>query len=763
MTTGQGRAKRWLLLGLGVAVLAVPLALGLGVLRRPAGPLPRVRDVGPRLVSNQTSQPLALYGQDFQRGMTLVLGAPLPRELPLTVLDDGHAYARLPAELLLPPERVQAEVPVAVRTADGRLSAPVTLTVVNDAAFQDLTTLAQSEDGRFLFAASAPTDTVFAVEPSTGRVTPLKVGDGPSALAVWKDTLVVAHAFSPELRLLRFDGVNAEQRSLPAPAYAAGLVVDGARGIAYVAEHARDTVTALSLSDGRTLWTSRVLPNPRPMLLADGALWVGSLQAGQLQALDPATGQERARVQPRPGIPILGGRTEAYGAFVMGGKAPRALAFHPRCGVLVSSIGPNVGPNPDRMEVSMNGGLSVVASGVAAGEAPRFVRHLGFGDGVPEGLAVDEARGLVYAADIALGRIRVVDVAKLCGAKDADAKGARVQEVPIPPPSSFPTVRPPSDFGLAGRAGLELHSGPRALSLSPDGRTLYALDRFTGTLAVLDAQDAAQGGLVLRMQIPLTDTLAQRGRRRGQVLYHADLGRTGMSCDACHLDGHTEGVFFAKTRPLRIYRANTLRGSRETPPYFTPASTRSLAQTAQEVGGRNRFHNPPPSPQEIEDLALFNSVIAPLPNPFVGEDGAPRETLALPDGARGNPRKGLLLFEGAAGCAGCHPAPNFTTDQDPATRGRTYDVGTPRALALREAMQDLMPPSFGPPALLGTWDIFPLLTSGAAGFVLKDGALEVGTDFPHRQVLETAGEVHGKVAGLSREQRDDLLAYLLSL
>jgi len=759
MSRMQGHASRWLLVGLGVALLLVPVAWGLGVLVRPKGPDPRLRDLGPRLVSNQTSQPLALYGEGFLPGMKAVLGAPLPRELPLTVLDSGHAYARLPPDLLLPPSLMQAEVPVAVKLPDGRLSAPVNLTVVNDAAFQDLTTLAQTEDGRFVFAASATTDTIFAVEPRTRRVTPLKAGDGPSALAIWRDTLVVAHAFSPELRLLRFDGEKAEQRSFKAPAYAAGLAVDAERGIAYVAERARDTVTALSLSEGRPLWNVRVLPNPGPLLLVNGTLWVGSLQTGQLQALDPATGQERAHVQPRPGISILGGRTEAYSAFVMGGKAPRALAYHPRCGVLVSSIGPNIGPNPDRMEISMNGGISVLP----VEGAPRFSRHLGFGMGVPEGLAVDEARGLIYAADIALGRIRVLDAARLCGPTEAEVKRAQLQEVPIPPPPAFPTLRPPEDFGFAGHAGLELHSGPRALALSPDARTLYALDRFTGTLAVLDAQDAGQGGVRLREQIPLVDTLAQPARRRGQVLYHADLGRTGLTCDACHLEGHTEGVFFAKTRPLRIYRADTLRGSRETPPYFTPASTRSLAQTARDVGGRNRFHSPPPTPREIEDLALFNSLIAPLPNPFVGEDGAPREMLVLPDGAQGNPRKGLLLFEGAAGCSGCHPAPHFTTDQDPATRGRTFNVGTPQALALRESMQDLMPPTFGPPSLMGTWDVFPLLTSGTAGFVPTEGVLEVGTDFPHRQVLEKAGEVHGKVTRLSREQRDDLLAYLLSL
>ena len=764
---GRGRManSRWLLLAL------VFLALGAGIVALPSlsrrgnpdsmesRPGPVLRDVGPRLVSNQTSQPLALYGSGFAAGLRVALGPPFSRELPATVVDATHAYTRLPPDLTLPPEQAQAQVTVSVRAADGSTSASVALTVINDASFPDLTALARSEDGRFLFAASPTTDTVFAVEPATRKVTPLKVGDGPVALGVWRDALVVAHTYAAELRLVRFDGARATQVSLPGPAYATGLAVDAGRGVAYVAEHARDTVSALSLEDGRVLWTTRVLPNPRELLLTGGALVVGSLQAGQLQLLDTASGKLLSAAQPEPGLPILGGRTEPYSQYILGGKAPRALAFHPRCGVLVSSIGPNVGPNPDRMEVSMNGGVSVVSV-----PGPRFLRHLGFGAGVPEGLAVDEARALLYVADIGLGRVRVVELLRLCAPGDARARGALIQELPIPPPAEFPRARPAEDYGVAGRAGVELHSGPRALALSPDGQTLYVLNRFTGTLAVVDARGAGRGQAALVEQLQLVDTRGQRTRRLGQVLYHSDLGRTAMSCDACHLEGHTEGVFFAKTRPMRIYRAPTLRGSLETPPYFTPASTRSLAQTAQEVGSRNRFHSPSMTPQEIEALALFNAAITTLPNPFVGADGAPVEELALPDGARGNPRRGLALFEGRAACAGCHPAPHFTTDQDPATRGRTFDVGTPRALPIREQMQELLKPESGPPSLLGTWDVFPLLTSGAAGFAPRpDGALYVKTDFPHREVLELAGARHGNVAGLSGSERDDLLAYLWSL
>lgn len=725
----------------------------------------KLADLGPRLVSNQTSQPLALYGDGFAPGMTLRLGPPFSREVPLAVLDPRHAYARLPDDLQLPADTVQTVVDVAVGRSESKR-----LTVVNDAAFVDLTALAPSPDGRLLFAASAPTDTVFAIELEHHKVTPLRAGDGPSALAGWKDSagnawMVVAHAFAPELRLLRAGG-SGEPRTIPAVAYATGLAIDQERGIAFVAEHALDTVVAISLAEGgRVLWRTPVRPNPRAISLAGNALAVGSLQTGEVELLSRETGEVLSRAAPRPETEIIGGRTEKYARYVMGGKAPRGMAYSRQLGALfVSSVGPNIGPNPDRMEVSMNGGVSQVAVTPSA----RFVRHLGFGGGVTEGICVDDEAGLLYAADVGIGRVRVVDAKALVGSAQA-ARSAVLQEIAIPPMAGFPLVRPAGDFGVSGRAGVELHSGPLALVLGPDRGTLYVLNRFTRTLAVVDVRGASQGRAALVEQLPIAPGLEQQSRRLGQVLYHADMGRSGMSCDTCHLNGHTEGVLFEKTRPMRIYRSTTIRASRETPPYFTPASTRSLAETMEEVGSRNRFHNPSLTPQEIEAVTVFSAAVTLLPNPFAGKDGAPVERLALPDDARrdaaGNPRRGLALFEGKAGCAQCHPPPHFTLDQAPETRGKYLDVGTPGLLPMRTGMQDLYPgPFFGTPSLLGAWDIFPMLGTGAAGFAVSaDDQLVVETRVPARLAIERYGAKHGNAAQLTPEERDDLLAYVLSL
>jgi len=334
----------------------------------------------------------------------------------------------------------------------------------------------------------------------------------------------------------------------------------------------------------------------------------------------------------------------------------------------------------------------------------------------------------------------------------------------VPPPEGFPTARPAQDYDVKGRAGVEMHSGPQALALSPDGRTLWVLNRFTGMLAELDVAGARQGKASVRRQLPLLDVRGQTERRLGQVLYFTDMGHSAMSCDACHLEGHGEGVLFEKTRPLRMYRSPTVRGTRETPPYFTPASTFTLEQTVTTVGNRNRYFNPRLNADEVRQLSLFTNTLSLLPNPFVGVDGAPPVELVLPDGRRGNPRAGLALFEGKAGCAGCHPAPYFTLDQDVHTRGQYLDVTTPHVFPLRPELQDGTYVGMPAPALIGAWDIFPMLSTGAAGLRADAvGKLHVSNRFVLREVLENYNHSPAPRVELTPSERDDLLAYLLTL
>jgi hypothetical protein len=719
-----------------------------------------LRTVGPRLISNATSTPLTISGEGLTRATTLRLGPPASRELPLTVLDDRHAFARLPGGLELGPA---PEVVIEATLAGGAGRAELRL--INDTRFPDLVAMAGTTDERTLGVVSTTEDTIYLVDRATKQVTKVAVGDGPTAVAAWGASgLLVAHLFSAELVLVDTAVTPPAVSRVPAPANASALLVDG--DTVFLAEQARDTVSALDAKAGfKERWRTPVAPNPRALASTPAGLAVGSLQTGEVELLDAATGQVLGVTQPGPGTSIVGGTTAKYAPYVMNGKAPRALVASKKLGRLfLSSIGPNIGPNPDKMEVSMNGGVASLAL-PARGAKGAFAwqRHLGFGAGVTEALALDDTAGLLYATDVSLGLVRVLD-AKRLAKSDADAAKALVQELALAPPERFPLLRPAEDFNVNGRAGPALHSGPKALVLSADRATLFVLNRFTGTIAALDVKDAAKGRARWAGQWSVTDVLGQKTRRLGQVAYFADLGRTAMSCDACHLEGHGEGVLFEKTMPLRIYRSTTVRGSRETPPYFTPASTHSMGETAKVVGTRNRYQNPVMSPEEIEALTLYASLIPTLPNPFVEPSGAPADALTLPDGKTGSPRRGLALFEGKADCARCHPPPQYTLDQDHDTRGQYIDVGTPRFMPLRPQWQDTRFEGFGTPALVGAWDVFPMLTTGLAGLAVQgDGGVVVDDRFPLRAAVERWAPTHGRADLLTPAERDDLLAFVLSL
>ena len=723
-------------------------------LRRPEG---RLTGVGPRMVSNQTSQPVSLYGENLRRGMKLRLSEPFDRAVPMTVVDARHAYARLPSDLTLPVGTAQVTAALSI---DGqRTRSEVGLTVVNDAAFADYTLLVRSGD--VLWAASTTTDALVRLDPSTGEVSHLPGGDGPSALAAWTEAdgqprLAVAHTWTPELWIL--DGrTGAVLRTLRAPVYATGVAVDPHRRLVVLAETVENTVRALSLDDGRELWRRDVLPDPRPLALAGDTVVVGSQGSGELETLGLDDGRTAESLGPRPGTPIVGGHTEPHARDVMGGKAPRSLLWSSSLGKLfVTSIGPNIGPNQQRMEVSMNGGVGVVDLA-----ARRFERHLGFGAGVPEGMALDEGSKRLYVADVALGLVRALDAAALVSGDDG-ARKAELWRLPVLPPPDFPLAREAADYGVNGRAGAELHSGPRALALSASGAQLYVLDRFTATVAVVE--DARSSQPRVARQIPLETSIGPRERRLGQVLYYADMGRSGMSCDSCHLEGHDEGILFEKTHPLRIYRSPTVRGTRETPPYFTPASTGSLAETSRVVGDRNRYMNPTLTESEVRQLTLFSATVTNLPNPYRGPDGAPPVSIALPGGGIGRPLEGRRLFDGKADCVRCHPPPLFTTDQDLSTRGHFIDVGTPRAFPLRTGDQETVFRGVGVPSLVGAWDVFPMLTTGLAGFREENGRAVPADRVPLRAMIERySAPPHGNAAALDAQEKADLLAYLLTL
>ena len=719
-----------------------------------------------------------VWGTGLRDGLRLKLGPPASITLPTERVDDRHLTALLPP-IALPEATGEAAIEATLVAEDGRpIAGAASITVVNEAGFPTPAGLAVSADGALAFALSTSTDElwVWRRKPAAGAASKpsaperIPVGDGPRALAVGLvggvESVVVAHEHAAELRVVPVANLRGEQRRIPVRGGGSGLVLDGARGKAYVANHRCNCVQVVDLGRGVVEAEAPAGARPKPLALSqDGRLLVaGNAGSGDLSLLDLGAGaivSPERRVQARRGTPILGGHNQAFSAFVMGSKAPRAVVHSAACGRLfVASAGLNIGPNPQRMEITTNGGVAVVDP-----KTGRFERHVSILAGIPAALALDDARGLLYAADLSRGLLVVLDAKRLCG-DDASARAAVLASLPLPIPEGTRLIRPLADFGgPLRRAGVEVHSGPTALALTDSGQTVLVLSKFHGGLVEIDVGTPASPKILA--QRPGPPMAAQAQRRLGEVIYFTDLGRSTMTCDACHPDGHDDGLIFEKTHPQRLYRSVSLRSVRETPPYFFPAGFPTLEMTADVVLGRNRLGNPAPTLEEIAALTAYQKGIVALPNPNLGERGELPTQSILPDSKRGNPRRGLQLFEGKAGCSAsaCHPGPQFTADQSAETRGAAHDVGTEVALPLRPRLQEAPPGPHQVPSLVGAWDEFPLFASGAAGFaVAADGTVEAAHRFPLRRVVEHPGrEQHGGLSKLDEQERDDLLAYLLTL
>ena len=149
-----------------------------------------------------------------------------------------------------------------------------------------------------------------------------------------------------------------------------------------------------------------------------GKLWVANFSSEDISVLSPSG--EKTRLAPDPKTPILGGHTEKLSPFVMGGKRTHALAYSKTLGtVFAANLGPNIGPNPERMEVTMNGGITVIDN---QAKTPQIKWHVSLKQGYATSLALDDKNAVLYATDRATGRLVAFDAKRLVSAPKKSQK-----------------------------------------------------------------------------------------------------------------------------------------------------------------------------------------------------------------------------------------------------------------------------------------------------------------------------------------------------
>ncbi|MEN9799942.1 MAG: hypothetical protein RL653_3639 [Pseudomonadota bacterium] len=580
---------------LGAVVLA---GLGTWAVQGGAWRGPRLEAVTPPVASLHVGEVLQLHGAGFRPGVTVKLGAPFDRELPLAVLTDRLAAVRLPSELELPKDTKEAQVTLSAGGGAG-----VTLRVVDASYHSDPQAFAVSPEG-VLYLVSATLDTLFRVLPDRSELA-IPTGSRPVAVAVetteeghraW-----VAHRGTPELQAS--DVLGKRVATFRGPSAATALLV--AEGRLYVAEDATHTVAAYDTrNDGAELWRTPVAPLPGALARAGTWLAVGSRATGEVELLDLSTGR------PEPAIPT-------------GGAPVRALAATPSGDhLLVATTGP--------LEQGIRGGLSVVDVG-----ARRVLRHVPLGGGVTAGVAVNAEGTVAATADLATGEVRTLDVLALTGADEPAPRAGVLSEL------SYPPSRGPC--------------APWAVDWSAKDGQLRVLDRASGTVVTY----APQEGKGRISQVRFDTVGVQAPPPEGMGLYMVEPTRSGLSCHGCHLEGTGAGMAPAPGGGAPA-RNPVLRGRDEAQLTAAllghPGLQRSESELRRIAAWLARLP-PEPNPRLLPDGTPPESLALPS-----GAQGRPREGLQAFEalgcgschGPAQRPLTGLwqrwpLLHDGAAG------------------------------------------------------------------------------------------------------------------
>ena len=170
--------------------------------------------MGPRLISNQSKNPLRIYGTNLPEGVKAVISGSTRRVLDTVRVDESELYALIPEDLV--PKSAPAQSVFEVGLLHGKKVLPgrAQLTVVNDTGFFVPTRLYLAEDQKALFVISPNTDELLVVDLNTKKIDRVHTGDRPIALAQTKRQVFIAHEIDSSVWV--FDRQDLKKKPSPA-------------------------------------------------------------------------------------------------------------------------------------------------------------------------------------------------------------------------------------------------------------------------------------------------------------------------------------------------------------------------------------------------------------------------------------------------------------------------------------------------------------------------------------------------------------------
>ena len=310
------------------------------------------------------------------------------------------------------------------------------------------------------------------------------------------------------------------------------------------------------------------------------------------------------------------------------------------------------------------------------------------------------------------------------------------------------------DYREMDRINLPFRVGtnPRAVRVNPNGKEVYILNSLDFNVTVYDVNS-----LRLLSTIKCCDPPHTPEWVRGKVLFQSATlsGAKWISCSSCHPDGLSDGRTWHNGEGLR--RVPPLLGLAHTHPLHWSADRDEVQDfeytiRSKLMGGRGLISGAMKQkvgfqPAELDEktsnrskdldaLAIYTNAFKFRLSPHIPAPGK-----LSPEAERGK----ALFFSKETNCASCHSGPLFTDSrlQKPFL---VHDVGTGS-----DDPKEKMGPKYDTPTLLGVYRNREYLHHGKA-----KSLMDVLTTF-------NAKDQHGKTSHLSKEQKEDLVAFLKSL
>jgi len=298
---------------------------------------------------------------------------------------------------------------------------------------------------------------------------------------------------------------------------------------------------------------------------------------------------------------------------------------------------------------------------------------------------------------------------------------------------------------IANEKYLQVGTNPRAVRVSPDGKSVFVYNALDFNVMVFDAATMS-----LRKKIAVTQNPLPKDVLLGKVLFYSALqpmvGRRWISCSSCHPDGQADGKTWHNPEGLRA--TPPLGGLAFTHPQHWSADRDETQDFEHTIRGPLMQGYGLIRGKVNPSLAAPNKGLSSELDALAAYTNSHRFTLSphAKDGLNDSAKRGReLFFSETVGCAKCHSGP-FYTDSQSGHPSVLHNVGTGN-----DDPGEKMGPKYDTPTLLSLYRTAPYLHHGQAATL---------TD-----VLTTSntGDKHGKTSHLSKTQVADLVEFLKAL